>query len=163
MKTLILNRHAKSDWGSPDLSDFDRPLNKRGKRDTPMMVERFLKKKIKPDLIISSPANRALTTAKQFADALKMIIKEEIEIYNGSERYFKKELENFDDKINTILAFGHNPDFTSLATYFSGEFFANIPTCGIVCIDFDINTWKDIHKENGTIRFFDYPKSLNEG
>ena len=69
MKTLILVRHAKSDWGNPSLSDFDRPLNERGKRDAPIMAKRLLDKKIKIDQIIASPAKRAAKTAKYFAEA----------------------------------------------------------------------------------------------
>ena len=68
MKTLILVRHAKSDWGNPSLSDFDRPLNERGKRDAPVMAKRLLDKKIKIDQIIASPAKRAARTAKYFAE-----------------------------------------------------------------------------------------------
>ena len=69
MKTLILVRHAKSDWGTPSLGDFDRPLNDRGKRDAPVMAQRLLDKKIKIDAFISSPAKRAKKTATVFAEA----------------------------------------------------------------------------------------------
>lgn len=162
MKTLILNRHAKSDWGNASLSDFDRPLNKRGNNDLPIMVQRFLDRNINPDLIISSPAKRAITTAKAFAEALKKDIKEEMEIYNSSENYFRNNLHNFDDRHSIVLVFGHNPDFTSLATFYSGERFTNIPTCGIACIDFEIDSWKDVNKENGKLRFFDYPKNIDD-
>jgi phosphohistidine phosphatase len=163
MKTLILNRHAKSDWSSGAETDFDRPLNKRGNSDAPMMADRLLERNIMPDIIISSPAMRAISTAKVFANKLGIDdIKEEIEIYNGGENYFRHLFPSKDFSANTILAFGHNPDFTSLSTYFSGEYFGNVPTCGIVCIDFEINTWQDINKQNGKLRFFDYPKSLND-
>ena len=69
MKTLILVRHAKSDWGNPGLDDFDRPLNERGKKDAPVMAQRLRDKKVKIDAFIASPAKRAAKTAKFFAEA----------------------------------------------------------------------------------------------
>lgn len=162
MKTLILNRHAKSDWGNPELTDFERPLNKRGLRDLTIMSKRLLDRGIIPDNIISSPAKRAITTALAFAYKFGLEPQKEVNIYNSGETYFRQNSQKFDDKYKTIMVFGHNPDFTSLARYFTGEYFGNIPTCGIVCIDFDINSWKDIHNKNGQLRFFDYPKNLDD-
>lgn len=160
MKTILLNRHAKSDWNNIDLTDFERPLNNRGERDAPEMAERLLEKNIKIDKIITSPAIRAISTARVFAEKLEINeIQEEKDIYHSGEITIKKLVNELPDNINTVLFFGHNPDFTSLARYFSGELFANVPTCGIVCIDFDINTWKKIHQKNGKVRFFDFPKN----
>lgn len=65
---------------------------------------------------------------------------------------------NFDDKYNTIMLFGHNPDMTSLSSYLTGEYFDNVPTCGIICIDFNIDSWNNITNENGKLRFFIFPK-----
>ena len=68
MKTLILVRHAKSDWNEPGLSDIERPLNERGKKDAPMMAKRLRKKGLKIDAFLSSPAKRAFRTARFFAE-----------------------------------------------------------------------------------------------
>lgn len=163
MKTILINRHAKSDWNDGSIKDFDRPLNKRGTNDAPIMANRLKNQNIFIDKIISSPANRAITTAKVFAEKLNINeIQEEIKIYHYGEKFIKENLPKMGNAINTILFFGHNPDFTSLATYYTGELFSNIPTCGIVCIDFEINDWSEIDNQNGKIRFFDYPKSIND-
>ncbi|MDC1067633.1 histidine phosphatase family protein [Candidatus Kapabacteria bacterium] len=162
MKKLLLNRHAKSDWGNQSISDFDRPLNKRGLKDAPEMAGRLLNRKIIPDIILSSPALRAITTAKFFSEQYSLEPIEEENIYSNGMQCLRKILPKLDNKFSTVLCFGHNPDFTSLATFYSGEVFSNIPTCGIVCIEFDTETWENIDQLNGKLIFFDYPKSIND-
>lgn len=161
MKTLVLVRHAKSSWDNPDWSDFERPLNKRGNRDAPFMAEVIKAKNIIPDFMISSPAIRAKSTALYFAKELdydSKNIKFDLGIYEKGMTYIKKILTNFDDEYNTIMLFGHNPDMTSLSSYLTGEYFDNVPTCGIICIDFNIDSWTKITNENGRLRFFIFPK-----
>lgn len=161
MKTLILNRHGKSDWSQSDQTDFERTLNKRGKNDSYFMAKRFTDKKIRIDKIISSSAVRAMSTAKIFAEQLKITNEEiqfEEEIYSSGNSYMKSTALNWNNKWNTVIIFGHNPDFSSLATYYLGEQFYNIPTCGIVCIEFEISSWKELNEENGKLKFFEFPK-----
>ena len=102
MKTVLLVRHAKSDWGDPSLSDFDRPLNGRGKSDAPVMAHRLLDKNIFIDAFISSPANRAKKTAGIFAKAYKRD-KDEIifrdELYGASENVFNDVIATADNKL----------------------------------------------------------------
>lgn len=161
MKTLIIARHAKSSWDNPEWTDFERPLNKRGFKDAPMIAEILKDKKIKPDLIYSSTAQRAITTAKIYSEILNFpqndIIQDQ-NIYEQGNRYIIDLIKKTNNKINTIIVFGHNPTMTSLSTYFSGEYFDNVPTSGTVCIDFDFDKWKDVDKINGKLRFFEYPK-----
>ncbi|MGB9702996.1 MAG: SixA phosphatase family protein [Candidatus Kapaibacteriota bacterium] len=161
MKRLIIARHAKSSWDNPEISDFERPLNKRGKRDAEFMSNLISSKVDVPDLIIASPALRAATTAKYFAEALNYdydkIEFSESFYFNGS-KYIVEKLKTLHSSINSVMIFGHNPDITSLASYFSGEFFDNVPTCGVVCLDFDIDNWAKIEEENAKIVFFEYPK-----
>jgi phosphohistidine phosphatase len=110
MKRVFLVRHAKSDW-SVDTDDFERPLNERGKRDAPMMADRLAKKKIPIDAFVSSPAKRALRTAKLFAECME-INKDDIilksELYLAPAGTFFEVLEKMDDKFNAIAVFSHN-------------------------------------------------------
>lgn len=163
MKTIVLIRHAKSGWDDPELADFERPLNKRGFRDAPFMGNILRERNIKPDMIISSPANRAITTAKIIAGQLgfpEEKIIQEMGIYENGSKYLLNLISKFDNSINTVALFGHNPDITSLSSYLSGDYFENVPTCGTVCIDFDFDNWRDAVEENGELRFFEFPKKF---
>lgn len=161
MKTLILVRHAKSDWNDPFLSDFERTLNKRGTADAPVMASRFAEMNIAPDLIVSSPAIRAFTTCKFFAKELKYDesnIKLDQEIYDASAGSVLNIIGDMDDSVNTLMLFGHNPAISNLAGYLTSMNFGEVPTCAVVCIEFNFQHWKDIHKNTGTLKCFDYPK-----
>ena len=161
MKRLYLIRHAKSSWKNPDLPDLDRPLNKRGERDAPFMGKRLKKSKIRPDLIISSPAKRALKTARIIAKEIgypkdKIMIKDSL--YASSVSTIVNIIQYLDESIAEAMLVGHNPDFTSLANYLTNYGVDNIPTCGIFCVDFDIKLWKEVDQGKGILNFFDYPK-----
>lgn len=161
MKTLTIVRHAKSSWSDSSIDDASRPLNKRGFRDAPFMAELMQKKKMKPDLIYSSHANRALTTAKFFAEALgypQDDIKIERKIYFEGMSSILGIVENTAPNVNVVFLFGHNPDLTSLCMTLSGERLINLPTCGVFCVDFDIDDWGELTSGLGKKRFFEYPK-----
>ncbi len=161
MKTLILVRHAKSSWKDMTLRDKDRPLNKRGKRDAPFMGQKLKGLGIQPNMIWSSPAKRAFTTASHLADALGFL-KEDIEIknriYGGSSTEIIDMIKDADASIQTLMVFGHNPEFTSIANQFSTTYIANVPTCGIIRVQFDIESWDELSKENAKVFSFIYPK-----
>jgi len=164
MKRLTLVRHAKSSWKDRSLSDFDRPLNKRGKHDAPMMGERLAKLNIIPDQIVSSPAKRALKTAQVIAATIgypKKKIQENHAIYEADRHSLLRIVQEFEDAFRHVMLFGHNPAFTYLANDFIREHIENMPTCGIVCIDFDVSSWADIRPGTGRLVFFDYPKNPN--
>lgn len=162
MKRLYLIRHAKSSWSDPDLSDIDRPLNKRGKRDAPFMGKRLKKAhRANPDIILSSPAKRALRTAKILAreiDYPKGKIEIKDSLYGSGVQAMLNIIHYLDDSLDEVMLFGHNPDITSLANYLSDQQVDNIPTCGIFRVDFDVQSWKDVKKGAGIFKFFDYPK-----
>jgi len=162
MKTLILVRHAKSSWNDSSLNDIDRPLNKRGLRDAPFMGKLLKETGIRVDKFISSPANRALTTAKYFAAAYGLHEADDIEIkdliYHESIRSIMSYVANLENEWDIVALFGHNPDFTSLASILTNESFKNVPTCGVVCIDFNSKSWEDTGESLGKLRFFKYPK-----
>jgi phosphohistidine phosphatase len=161
MKTLYLVRHAKSSWKNPSLADFERPLNKRGKRDAPLMGKKLHEAGIKPGVIISSTAVRAFKTAKIIAMEInfstKRINKKE-SIYLADVPTLIKVIRKIGDKTEQAMLFGHNPGLTMLANYLTNESVENIPTCGVFCIDFEINSWKEVGQGSGKMVFFEYPK-----
>jgi len=161
MKTLYLVRHAKSSWKYPGLDDFERPLNKRGRKSAPLMGKILKKLKVTPDLIISSPANRAATTARIIASKVKYPL-EKIRysetIYEFSSNALLHYINQFDDSVNKTMVVGHNPALTDLANYFGGEPISNIPTCGVFCVELDISSWTNIFEHCGKLIFFEFPK-----
>ncbi|MGO4877519.1 histidine phosphatase family protein [Pedobacter sp. AJM] len=162
-KQLLLVRHGKSDWGNLDLKDFDRPLNKRGKENAPEMAERLLKKGFKFDLMVSSPAKRAKSTAKFFAEAYQFDqVQFEASIYEANTQALLKVINSLDDDANTVIMFGHNPGFTDLANALSDADIYNIPTAGMVLISFPFDSWAMVSKGTGDLVFFDYPKNSDE-
>ena len=162
-KQLLLVRHGKSDWGNADLTDFDRPLNKRGKENAPEMAERLTNRGFKFDLMVSSPAKRAKSTAKYFAEAYQVdeIQFEEL-IYEANSKTLLKVINGFDDAADTIVMFGHNPGFTDLANELSDADIYNIPTAGMVLMNFPFDSWQMVSKGTGELVFFDYPKNSDE-
>jgi len=161
MKTLVLIRHAKSDWNDSSLSDFDRPLNSRGIRDAPLMAEVIDNLGIKPDFIISSAANRARTTARIFAihfDLSDSRILEDPAIYRGNYKDYINFIIDTDNHHDNILLFGHNPEISVTASHLLENFYDHVPTCGCICIDFDIDDWAHIESGKSKLRFFEYPK-----
>ncbi|MEL7002663.1 MAG: histidine phosphatase family protein [Bacteroidota bacterium] len=166
MKTLYLIRHAKSSWKYDHLADIDRPLNKRGQRDAPEMGKRLKARGIYPDLMISSPANRALTTCKTVADALNYAhsdIKIEDTVYHGSESALLKAVHSCNDSVGILFLFGHNPGLTDFANELTHSDIWNIPTCGIFGCTFDVDHWSEVKMGGGVRIFYDFPKSFKNG
>lgn len=161
MKTLYLCRHAKSSWKDKSLDDFERPLNKRGKNDAPLMGKILSKKNIKPALIISSPAIRAFETAKIFSSHLdypEEKIKTDLQIYEASSRDLLNVLRDVDNKYKSVMLFGHNPGLNNLSDFLTGHVIDNIPTSGVVCAELNFEQWASLDKGNCTFKFFEYPK-----
>jgi phosphohistidine phosphatase len=133
MKTLFLIRHAKSSWDDTALPDKDRPLSDRGRRDAPKMGKRLAKRDVKPDLILSSPARRALKTAKIIAKKLdykrKNIVVED-RLYSGAVHDLLNVVQKLGDKLERVMLFGHNPELTELAHRLSSEI-THMPTCAV--------------------------------
>lgn len=160
MKTIYLVRHAKSSWSNPRLSDFNRPLNKRGKRDAPYMGEQLNEIEIKPDLIISSPAKRAKKTAINIADKINYPKKRIVfndEIYEASEKTLLDLIKKLDNKLDSVMIFAHNPGLTQLNNFISKKYIDNIPTCGVVALECD-REWSEVGKNSCKYLFFEYPK-----
>ncbi|WP_323758320.1 SixA phosphatase family protein [Roseivirga sp.] len=161
-KKLYIIRHAKSSWGNAHLSDFERPLNHRGENDAPDMGQRLAMKGVKPSLIISSPANRALTTAKVISPKIGYTvtdIMEEERLYHASTGTIKTLLSRVDDEHDSIMIFGHNPGLTYLINEISDFDLDNLPTSAVCGIEFQMESWKDIQTTRGHQFYYDYPKS----
>ena len=162
MKTVYFIRHAKSSWADLTLSDIDRPLNPRGLRDAPFMADLLKGKGVKPDRIISSPANRAYTTSTYFAKAFDIpasAITVEETIYEAYTNDVLDYIKQLPDTFSTILIFGHNPSFTSLANLFSKkDYIANVPTCGIVKVETAETSWANFSEKTAQLTDFHYPK-----
>jgi phosphohistidine phosphatase len=164
LKSLLLVRHAKSDWNDPLLEDFDRPLNERGKRDAPVMAHRLLDNKIAIDAFISSPAKRARKTAeiiaKEFGVKKEGIILIE-NLYLAVTEIFFDVIGQADDKFKTIAVFSHNPGITDFANLLTNARIDNIPTCGIFAVNIKTNHWKDLRNAEKEFWFFDYPRAMS--
>lgn len=158
-------RHAKSSWDTPGLNDSERPLNSRGKKNAPFMGKLLKGKNEIPDLIISSPAKRAYSTAKRIAEEVsypgKKIFKEE-KLYMADTGEFLSVIGNTLQNINKLMLISHNSGITRFANFISGENLDNIPTAGIVRIDFDMDSWNQITETKGKIIFFEYPKKYTD-
>ncbi|PSL49392.1 phosphohistidine phosphatase [Chitinophaga niastensis] len=162
MKTLLLIRHAKSSWTDPDMDDFDRPLNKRGKQNAPEMAQRLITRGMVPELVIASPAKRTRSTAKIMANEWKYprqaILLEE-ELYLCYAATFLKVITKIDDDFNTVAMFAHNPGITDFANYLTEEIrIDNVPTAGIFGIQADTDSWKDFDLAKKKFLFFEYPR-----
>ncbi len=160
MKKLYLIRHGKSSWDYPELSDDERPLKKRGHKDGAIMGNILKEKNVIPDLLISSPANRAHSTSKIIADHVgydrdKILIQDDL--YFSGAFAIMDVIRQIDDSRNTVFIFGHNPDFTELANAYSDEIIGNVPTTGVVGIEFSTSHWRSVSTENGNLFYFDYP------
>ena len=165
MKNLYLTRHAKSSWGNPGLADIDRPLNGRGKKAAPLMGKLIVDRGENPELLISSPANRAFSTAKEFAKEMgcaetNIIVNRAI--YGAGAQQLLNLVQDVDDLYNSIMLFGHNPTFTSFCNMVSGENIMNIVTCGVVRIDFEFSSWKNIDFNSGRMIYYEYPKKYTD-
>ncbi len=161
MKNLLIIRHAKSSWDSLTQKDFDRPLNDRGNRDAPMMAKRLLKRGVEIDAFVSSPANRALSSATYFAEAYGRKQKHILQVdnlYHAEVNVFYKVVNEIDDEYKTVAIFSHNPGITDFVNTLTNNRIDNMPTCGIFAIKADIKKWKDFGEANKEFWFFDYPK-----
>jgi phosphohistidine phosphatase len=161
MKNVYFIRHAKSSWEDSSLSDIQRPLNPRGLRDAPFMAKMLKNKNVQADFIISSPANRALTTARSFAKEMGLSdVKIDVNniVYGAYPDDVIQLIKKIGDNVETLLVFGHNPTFTSIVNRFTEDYIANVPTCGIVKIEADIDSWSAFSEANAVQTEFYYPK-----
>jgi len=161
IKTLTLVRHAKSSWSDTHLSDRDRPLNKRGKRDAPVMGKRMVERDIRPSLIISSPAKRAWSTAKLVAAEISYpieFLQREDGLYHASIDEILGVIVAQDNRFNNMMIVGHNPGMTDFANFLSPGLTNNLPTAGFVSLQIDQDDWNLYQQPKTELLVYDYPK-----
>lgn len=164
MKTLLLVRHAKSSWSDADISDINRPLKRSGVKDAIEVSKKLKTLKCSPDILITSPAVRAITTALIFARTLKyqynrIVINEMV--YDFSKDALLPLLRNIDDKYNVIMLVGHDPAFTNLLNDLTGKILDKIPTSSVAKISFSVKHWNKIIHKSGKLVFIKSPKKEN--
>lgn len=160
MKTLFLVRHAKSSWDDASLTDKDRPLDDRGLRDAPKMGQRLHERGVKVDLLLASPAVRALTTARIIAKQLNYKVNDitlEDRLYPGLPAELLEIIHKLDKKLARVMLVAHNPALTELAHRFSREI-TKMPTCSIAEFIFDTMSWSNIGRHTLVHATLDYPK-----
>jgi phosphohistidine phosphatase len=162
MKTLYIMRHAKSSWEFEELSDHDRPLNKRGRNDAPMMGQELAANNTKLQLILSSPAVRAITTATLVGrelgfDASDIVVDDRI--YGASAKELLDVAHQAPAKVDSMMLVGHNEALSEFANMLSPKHIASMPTAAVVALRFDCDNWYDIRRNNAELLFFDIPKN----
>ncbi len=171
MKTVLILRHAKSDWGVPGQADFDRSLAKRGLEDAPRMGEVLARFSATPDKILASPAQRAKQTAQLVAEACgyRKAIQWEESFYGGGSEDLITALQQLPTSVERVLLVGHNPTLEETVALLCnsqsaiGEKWVNswaikIPTAGLVCLNFDIADWRELELGEGVLQWFVIPK-----
>jgi phosphohistidine phosphatase len=163
MKTLFLLRHAKSSWDDPSLRDFDRPLAKRGKRDVPRVSKAFIKRGPIPDFIISSPAARARQTVEAFVKSAGLDVRPQFDesIYGASSAELMKLIRRMPDAASCVMLVGHNPGIEDLVARLVGSY-NRMPTAALACIEFAVDSWKEVEYGEGKLLWLLRPKELDQ-
>jgi len=161
MKTLFLLRHAKSSWDEPGLTDFDRPLNERGRRTAPFMGELMAAKGFLPSVILSSPAVRAKQTAILVKDAghLDAVIRFEPRIYEATPNDLHEVVSGIDDTYASAMLVGHNPGMEGFLRFLTGQL-EPMPTAALALIELETNSWSAIHDASGELKTIFRPKEV---
>ena len=164
MKEITIIRHAKSDWGEEFQKDIDRHLSARGITDAYFMSDWFVKNANKPDLILTSPATRAFSTAMIFARKLELkqeqIIIDE-RIYEADVKSLFSVVQSTENTKQSVVLFGHNPGLTNFCNVLSDDlFFDNLPTCAIASYQCAIKDWKELGTKKCKLIYYEFPKNF---
>lgn len=160
MKTIYFIRHAKSSW-EETVPDHDRPLNTRGFSDADNIGKALQKRGVAVDVVYSSSANRAETTARIICESIGYPLNEIVytkDLYDFEGEFVKQVIKSFSNDYASAMVFGHNSAFSSLVTIMGSKTFFNLPTCGVVAINFDVKDWSEI--ETGITEFSILPKEF---
>ncbi|MWB98004.1 SixA phosphatase family protein [Agromyces seonyuensis] len=158
MKTLFLVRHAKSDWGDPGLADHDRPLDARGQRDAPAMGLRLAERHVRPDVILTSTALRARTTAAAIAGALGLdgLVVEKRSLYGASSRGILSVAAGLPSEAESAMLVGHNPGMSEAVSELCGEWL-ELPTCAVAELVLDVGDWAEVVEGTGELARLSVP------
>lgn len=160
-RRLTIVRHAKSDWGDMNLSDFDRPLNARGLRDAPFMGAKLAERGDRPDLMVCSPALRARTTAELLATAMdypRDSLVEAPTIYEAPVSALLEVAQKTPEDVNHLMMVGHNPGSEQFVRFLTGKMPGDFVTCAVADLDIEVDTWKAVGPGVATMQSFWYPK-----
>ena len=166
MKTLYLMRHAKSSWSFDELTDQERPLNDRGRDDAPRIGQALAKRNLDINLIVSSPAVRALSTAVLVARELKYPHDKIVVnpgIYQADLDTLLAIIRDLPDTAESVLLTGHNPTFTDVANYLlpNDGLTSEMPTAAVLCLHFKTDHWAEAGPANAEFYFYDYPRNVD--
>ncbi len=160
-RKLFIIRHGKSSWDNHGLDDFDRPLAERGIRSATDMAHRLNDLGLVPELILSSPASRALNTAL-IMSRIWHLEASALQIHDPIYMAYVSEIEQVvaetPSEIRHLAIFGHNPAFTMYANIFLEEALDNLPTAGVVIVTLEANGWNGIGRSHVKGTYLDYPK-----
>jgi phosphohistidine phosphatase len=161
LKTVYLMRHAKSKRGPQYDTDYKRPLSKRGKRDAARMGEYLAEHDLLPDLIVSSPAERARDTTLRLAEAAgyQGEIRFEEGLYFTGEQAYLDLIWALDDSLASVMFVGHNPVTESVIETLSNTY-AHMPTAAVACVQFEIENWADVEGGMGHLAWVERPKEV---
>jgi phosphohistidine phosphatase len=163
MKTLLLLRHAKSSWDNPSLRDFERPLNERGLKAAPLMGRFMSRRGLRPDLVISSPAERARATASLVLEAARLAppVRFDARVYEAPGRRLLEVVSGAEEPASTLLLVGHNPGMEELIELLTGET-RRVPTAALARVALDTDTWADLSEGAGRLEELVKPKELKD-
>lgn len=164
MKKLTLLRHAKSDWHAA-ANDYERPLNKRGRKSAVLIGQRLAKRDYHPEKLISSPAERAKQTAIKIAEQIDYPATEiefQAEIYEAGLQTLIELVRQLDDDSDDVMLVGHNPGFSALGQWLSNEAPDWLPTCGLLRFELPIHSWAQSEENCAVLRWYDYPKKMSD-
>ncbi len=162
MKRLTLLRHAKSSWDDVTLDDFDRPLAPRGRRSAPEMGRRLRAREEVPDLVLSSPAKRAITTARMACREMgypESRIIEDRGLFHASANRIFEMVSSLETLAAHLMIVGHNPGFTDFANALGDARIDNLVTAGLFVVEFEIDDWGDLKAGDGRFVYYDYPRN----
>lgn len=159
MKILFLLRHAKSSWDNASLADFDRPLNERGNNTAPFMGEAMTRRGYAPAVVVSSPANRAASTAKLVKESagFNSELRYDDRVYEASPNSLRQVVSELDDAFGSAMIVGHNPGMEGFVRYLTGEIEA-MPTAALAVIELNIDSWSQINSDTGKLDELIRPK-----
>ena len=164
-KKLHLIRHAKSSWDNPDLTDFQRPLNQRGRKNCKVMAEPIIKAGCSFENVFCSPAKRAEETIEQIASCLhqnSITWQKDEDLYTFSFNKLLSWCKNLDDNLSDVVVIGHNPALTQFCNVIALANLTNLPTCAYACINFDGGvSWRDLTEGIGTLEVLLTPKEYD--
>jgi phosphohistidine phosphatase len=163
MKTLFLLRHAKSGWKDSDLRDFDRPLTDRGKKAAGTIGRYMRKHDLRPELVVSSPAERARATVALVIEAARLPqdVRFDERIYEAHTGRLLEVVSQLDEQVQSAMLVGHNPGFEELAEHLTGQV-VQMPTATLVQVDLDVEKWKQVRAGAGRLKRVIKPKELAE-